>query len=69
MDGDQFRRALDEIATIRGSLDGFDVCVKAEVDGSPPSYAELDATWLLQSWPAVPDLDNLFDAVMRGPAR
>jgi len=69
MNTDQFRRALDEIVAIRGSLDGFDVCVKAEIDGSPPPYAELGATWLLQSWPAVADLDKLFDMVMRGPAR
>lgn len=69
MDTDQLRRALDEIVKIRGSLDGFDVCVKAEIDGSPPAFAGSEATWLLQSWPAVADLDHLFDVVMRGPSR
>ncbi len=69
MDSDQFRRALDEIVAIRGSLDGFDVCVKAEIDGSSPAFAGREATWLLQSWPAVADLDQLFDVVTRGPAR
>ncbi len=67
MDADQFRRALDEIVSIRGSLEGFDICVNAGPGGDPEPFAADHATWLLQSFPAVVDLDRLFDRVSHGP--
>jgi alkanesulfonate monooxygenase SsuD/methylene tetrahydromethanopterin reductase-like flavin-dependent oxidoreductase (luciferase family) len=69
VDADSFRRALDEVVSIRGDLDGFDVCLRSEHDGDPPAFADLGATWLLRAFPPVVDLDELFDAVMHGPPR
>jgi alkanesulfonate monooxygenase SsuD/methylene tetrahydromethanopterin reductase-like flavin-dependent oxidoreductase (luciferase family) len=66
---EQFDRTLEIIAEERGDLDGFDVCVRAEVDGSPPSYADRGATWVVQSFPAIADLDTVFDVIVHGPRR
>ncbi len=68
MGEDQFAAALEEVVAVRGSLDGFDICLKMDPGGDPPSYVE-HGTWLLQSFPAVVDLDRLFDVVMHGPPR
>jgi alkanesulfonate monooxygenase SsuD/methylene tetrahydromethanopterin reductase-like flavin-dependent oxidoreductase (luciferase family) len=62
----QFDAALEEVVSIRGSLDGFDICLKTNPGDSPPPYLDR-ATWLLQAFPAVADLDQLFDVVMHGP--
>jgi len=69
VDRDSFRRALDEVVAVRGSLDGFDVCLRTEFDGTPPSFADQGATWLLRSFPAVTDPATVFDAVISGPPR
>lgn len=69
VDADSFRRMLDEVSKIRGDLDGFDVCLRSEHDGSPPSYAEEGATWLLRPFSPVVDLQELFDVVVHGPPR
>ncbi|MFQ5558733.1 MAG: LLM class flavin-dependent oxidoreductase [Acidimicrobiales bacterium] len=66
--GARFDRILELVASLRGSLDGFDVCVRAEPDGSPPDYAERGATWMVVAWPAVVDLDELHAAVEAGPS-
>jgi len=67
VDAAQFARMLDTVATERGDLEGFDVCVRAEADGSPPAYADGGATWVVRSFPAIVDLDDLFDVVVHGP--
>jgi alkanesulfonate monooxygenase SsuD/methylene tetrahydromethanopterin reductase-like flavin-dependent oxidoreductase (luciferase family) len=67
VDDDQFDRMLATVAEIRGGLDGFDVCVRAEPDGSPPPYADRGATWMVQSFPAIVDLDDVYDRVVHGP--
>ncbi len=67
MDADQYNRALDEIVTIRGSLDGFDVAVKTTPGELPPDFVRDTATWAMHSWPAVADLNDLFNTVMAGP--
>ena len=64
---DSFCRALDEIATVRGNLDGFDICLRTEFDGTPPPFVDEGATWLLRSFPAVTDPATVFDAVIHGP--
>ena len=69
VDDEQFDRMLATIADIRGDLDGFDVCVRAAADGTPPPYADRGATWVVQSFPAIVDLDHLYDRVVHGPPR
>ncbi len=64
----QFDAALEEVVSVRGSLDGFDICLKMDPSGAPPPYLDR-ATWLLQAFPAVADLDKLFDLVMHGPGQ
>lgn len=63
-----FGRMVDEIVSIRGDLDGFDICLRAEPDGSPPIDSD-HATWLLRPFDAVVDLDHLFAVTMHGPPR
>jgi hypothetical protein len=67
VDADSFARMLDEVIAVRGSLDGFDVCLRTEHDGSPPRFADRGATWLLRSFPPVVERDVVFDAVVHGP--
>ncbi|MBT5581324.1 MAG: hypothetical protein HOJ56_13530 [Acidimicrobiaceae bacterium] len=62
----QFDAALEEIVSVRGSLDGFDICLGTNPGDPPPPYVD-HATWLLQAFPAVADLDELFNVVMHGP--
>ncbi|MEZ5166000.1 MAG: LLM class flavin-dependent oxidoreductase [Acidimicrobiales bacterium] len=69
VDADSFRRMLDEVRAVRGSLDGFDVCLRTDHDGAPPPFAEEGATWLLRAFPPVVDTTHLFDVVMHGPQR
>ncbi|MCY3850093.1 MAG: LLM class flavin-dependent oxidoreductase [Acidimicrobiaceae bacterium] len=69
VDHDSFCRALDEVAAVRGDLNGFDVCLRTEFDGTPPPFAHWGATWLLRSFPAVSDPVTVFAAVVRGPPR
>ncbi len=66
---EQFGRTLEIVAEERGDLDGFDICVRTEIDGSPPSYADRGATWVVRSFPAIADLDDVFDIVVHGPQR
>ena len=69
LDADTFRRALDEVAALRGDLDGFDVCVRTGHDGEIPHFAHEGATWILRAFPPVVDLGHLFDVVVHGPPR
>ncbi len=64
---DRLARIVDTIIAERGNLDGFDVCVQALPDGSAPPFAVLGATWLLQSFPAVADPDEVAARVAAGP--
>jgi alkanesulfonate monooxygenase SsuD/methylene tetrahydromethanopterin reductase-like flavin-dependent oxidoreductase (luciferase family) len=69
VDADSFQRALDEIVSVRGDLDGFDICLRTEHDGTPPAFADRGATWMLRAFPPVVDLVELFDTVVHGPMR
>jgi len=69
VDADSLARSLDVVVAQRGSLDGFDVCLMSDPDGGVPDFADETATWLLQAFPAVVDLDRLYERVMRGPQR
>jgi len=62
----QFDAALEEVVSIRGSLDGFDIYLKINPGDPPPPYLDR-VPWLLQAFSAVADLDQLFDVVMHGP--
>jgi hypothetical protein len=67
IDADSFQRMLDEVETVRGSLDGFDVCLRTDTDGTPPAFADRGATWMLRAFPAVVEHEKVFDEVMHGP--
>ena len=67
VDADSFRRMLDEIAAVRGDLDGYDICLRTDDDGAAPDFADLGATWLLRAFPAVVEHKKVFDAVVHGP--
>lgn len=69
VDADSFRRAVDEVVAVRGDLDGFDICIRTEHDGTPPAFADDGATWLLRAFPPVVDPGALFDVVVHGPPR
>ena len=58
---------LDTIAEERGSLDGFDIAVRAEPGEPVPAFAADTATWAVHSWPAVADPDAVFNTVVHGP--
>ena len=67
IDESSFSRMLDEIAEVRGGLDGFDVCLRTEHDGTPPPFLDDRATWLLHAFPPVINHNKVFDVVMHGP--
>ena len=67
VDADSFQRMLDEVVGVRGDLDGFDVCLRTEHDGSAPAFADRGATWLLRAFPPVVEHKKVFDAVVHGP--
>lgn len=69
VDADSFRRLLDEVITVRGSLDDFDVCLRRDEDGSVPDYADEGATWMLHAFDAVADASHVFEVALRGPSR
>ncbi|MEQ8841751.1 MAG: LLM class flavin-dependent oxidoreductase [Acidimicrobiales bacterium] len=68
VDADSFSRMLDEVATVRGNLDGFDVCLRTNHDGVPPPFADRGATWLLRAFPPVVEHSKVFAAVVHGPS-
>ncbi len=68
-DGDCFARIVEEIATERGDLDGFDIAIQAHPDGSVPDFVDRGATWILQTWPALADPDDVAARVAAGPPR
>jgi alkanesulfonate monooxygenase SsuD/methylene tetrahydromethanopterin reductase-like flavin-dependent oxidoreductase (luciferase family) len=69
VDDDSFARMLDEIVAVRGDLDGFDVCLRTEYDGTIPAFASRGATWMLRGFPPVVEHEKVFDAVVHGPPR
>lgn len=69
LDGERYSRLLDEVVSARGDLDGFDLAVKADPGELPPTFTLDTATWAMHAWPAVADLDHLFDVVGHGPPR
>ena len=51
MDLDTFRRAADVVRAERGTLDGFDICVRDPGD-QIDAFADAGATWAMYSfWP------------------
>jgi len=69
VDGERFARILDEILAIRGDLDSFDIAIQAHPDGSTPDFVDRGATWLMQTWPALADPDDVLARVAAGPQR
>ena len=69
VDADSFQRMLDEVVAVRGDLDGFDVCLRTDHDGTAPPFAERGATWLLRAFPPVVEHKKVFAAVVHGPPR
>ncbi len=67
MDAARYERMIETIVAERGSLDGFDIAVRAEPGEAPPSYVEGTATWTLQSWPEIVDPEKLMESVVAGP--
>lgn len=51
MDLEQFRRAIDTAAGIRGGLDGFDICVRADPGVDVDAYVAAGATWVIHAPP------------------
>ena len=47
--------------------DGFDIAVKTEPGRMPADFTRETATWVMHAWPAVVDLNTLFDTVVHGP--
>jgi alkanesulfonate monooxygenase SsuD/methylene tetrahydromethanopterin reductase-like flavin-dependent oxidoreductase (luciferase family) len=67
---DQFRRIVEEVCAIRGSLDGFDVAAEVAPDaeeGAVDGFAEAGATWIMHSLPLHTTAGDLANVVERGP--
>lgn len=69
VDAERYPRMLDQVASVRGDLDGFDVAVATEPGAMPAPFTHDTATWAMHAWPAVADLPHLFDIVGHGPPR
>lgn len=67
MDADRYGRLIETLVEERGDLDGFDVAVATEPGQPVPAYAADTATWAMHAWPAVADLDHVFNTVVHGP--
>ena len=67
IDGQRLRRMIDTVARVRGSLDGFDVCVRVDPGAGPPPWLTDEVTWLLQDYPAMIDAGGLFENIAAGP--
>jgi len=67
IDSGRFSRMLDEIAAVRGDLEDFDVVVNTGPGSMPPAHTHEHATWAMHAWPAVADLNHVFDVVGNGP--
>ena len=63
-DGDHLSRLLDVIVAERGSLDGFDTMVGAELD--PADCARRGATWSYNSFSPHAEPAEVFDLISRG---
>lgn len=70
-----FGKAVDQVATARGDMSGYDVVVWAEMARSPAevaeragSYAEAGATWWIETaWPGPDWWQGIKDRVALGP--
>lgn len=67
VDESSFLSMLDIVAAERGSLDGFDVCLRTDYDGVAPPFADRGATWMLRAFRPVVEHKTVFDAVVHGP--
>lgn len=65
-DADQLGRAIDEVASERGSLDGFDVAVVATA-ADPELLAVPGVTWAMHMHPAAPVFDRVLADAKAGP--
>ena len=71
-DAEQLGRAIEEVASARGSLDGFDVAVVAPAPGDPHSHDTglLDVpgvTWAVHMYPPDVTFDRALAAAKAGP--
>ena len=67
MTPERYDLLLERIVAERGTLDGFDIAVRAEPGERAPDYTADTATWAVHSWPAVADLGHLFNPGVHGP--
>lgn len=67
VDEASFHAMLEMVTDERGSLDGFDVCLRTDYDGRAPAFADQGATWLLRGFRPVVEHKDVFAAVVHGP--
>ena len=65
----QLRQAADEIAGVRGSIDGFDLVVVRGPDSDPTPWEEAGATWWLTQTPYTTTADEVMARARAGPPR
>ena len=65
-DGDQLSRMLEVVVAERGSLEGFDTMISANLH--PDEAAKRGATWSYRSMPTDATPENLLDLIARDPA-
>lgn len=65
----QLRRAMAEVAEVRGSLDGFDVAVRVSPEDDPALVDEPGVTWALHSFPPVIPAAEALAFAAAGPPR
>lgn len=66
VDGDQLSRLLDVVIAERGSLDGFDTMVSANI--APDEAERRGATWSYRSMRTHSTQNHLLDLIVRDPA-
>lgn len=66
---EELERALEEVRSVRGSLDGFDVTVEVSPHDDPALLDVPGVTWAAHTWPAVAPLDEVMEAATAGPPR
>ncbi|MDA8309144.1 MAG: LLM class flavin-dependent oxidoreductase [Actinomycetota bacterium] len=67
---EEFRAIVEEVRSLRGSLDGFDVAAEVEPDAEGASldeYEEAGATWIMHSFPVDATAEDVANIAERGP--
>ncbi len=67
MDADRYGRLTATVVEERGGPYGFDIAISTTPDESVADCACETATWEIHAWPALPDIDVVFEIVTTGP--